>query len=67
MQTVGEWWMWTGFLGFVLAMLALARYLVLDIKAMGDWRMLAPGAVARAVCEVSLWRGKIDDAGVALA
>ena len=51
MQTVGEWWMWTGFLGFVLAMLAmlaLARYLVLDIKAMGDWRMLA--VAARCCC-----------------
>lgn len=23
MQSIGEWWMWTGFIGFVLVMLAL--------------------------------------------
>lgn len=26
MQSIGEWWMWTGFIGFVLVMLALDLY-----------------------------------------
>ena len=27
MQTVGEWWMWAGFIGFVLAMLTLSTWM----------------------------------------
>ncbi len=33
MQSIGEWWMWTGFIGFVLIMLALDLYVFGGKKA----------------------------------
>ena len=46
MQTVGEWWMWAGFIGFVLAMLALDLFVLggkkahrVSVKEAGAWVM----------------------------
>jgi len=46
MQTVGEWWMWAGFIGFVLVMLALDLFVLggkkahrVSVKEAGAWVM----------------------------
>jgi len=44
MQSIGEWWMWTGFIGFVLVMLALDLFVLggkkahrVSVKEAGAW------------------------------